>query len=341
MNNTKTNLENSHVGIPLHGERRRAFNKLNEAIYLQEIKFKKVSKCFCGESDFEQLSRFDRFGLPFGTQICRSCGLITQSIRLEEDSLPYFYDKIYWPLISGKKTNYQTNPESKKYIEFILANIEFSKKDLKVFEVGCGAGHKLSLLSETLNNKNYEVSSFGCDFSDEALLQANKLNIRTIKGGMEELKRFGKSDILILSHVFEHFSDLRKAMEDITSIVSEESFIYIEVPGVNDLKNKKEYSFDYQLYNVLAHTYNFSLKSLENVLSEGGFKLINGNEYIRSIFQLTNKTRPYLKDSKIYIESLKNLEEAKLKMKKLNKLKENYFYKYLKNLIKSLLGRSE
>ena len=44
-----------------------------KAIYLQEIKFKKVSKCFCG-SRFEQLSRFDRFGLPFGTQICRSCG---------------------------------------------------------------------------------------------------------------------------------------------------------------------------------------------------------------------------------------------------------------------------
>ena len=39
-------------------------------------------------------------------------------------------------------------------------------------------------------------------------------------------------------------------------------------------------------------------------------------------FQLTNQTRPYLKDSKIYIESLRNLEEAKLKMKKLNKLKE-------------------
>ena len=53
------------------------------------------------------------------------------------------------------------------------------------------------------------------------------MNIRTIKGGMEELKRFGKSDILIPSHVFEHFSDLRKAMEDITSLVSEESFIYI------------------------------------------------------------------------------------------------------------------
>lgn len=55
------------LGIPISGLRRKAFNDLNEQVYLGKIKIKRVKTCFCGAQSFEQLSRFDRLGLPFGT----------------------------------------------------------------------------------------------------------------------------------------------------------------------------------------------------------------------------------------------------------------------------------
>ena len=63
---------------------RKAFNELNEQVYLGNIEIERVTKCFCGSQSFEQLSRFDRYGLPFGTQICLDCGLISQSIKFAE-----------------------------------------------------------------------------------------------------------------------------------------------------------------------------------------------------------------------------------------------------------------
>ena len=82
-------------GMSMEGVQRRAFNLLNEMIYKGVMKVESVDTCFCGDRNFSLLSRYDRFGLPFGTQICKSCGLITQTLRIHPDSLPEFYENIY------------------------------------------------------------------------------------------------------------------------------------------------------------------------------------------------------------------------------------------------------
>ena len=51
----------------------------------------------------------------------------------------------------------------------------------------------------------------GCDYSDDALVIAASKGIRTLRGGMDELLQAGQADVLILSHVFEHFPDLDEA----------------------------------------------------------------------------------------------------------------------------------
>ena len=43
--------------------------------------------------------------------------------------------------------------------------------------------------------------------------------------------------------------------------------------------------YNYQDYNVLAHTYNFSLATLSSVFAKQNFQLIKGDEFIRSIFK--------------------------------------------------------
>ena len=95
MKDNKTHSFTNHVGMPLNVVRRRAVNEFNEMVYFEEIKLEIVNQCFCGSSNFELLSRYDRYGFPFGTQICRNCGLISQTINIAEESMEKFYDNSY------------------------------------------------------------------------------------------------------------------------------------------------------------------------------------------------------------------------------------------------------
>lgn len=270
-------------GIPMSGARRRAFNRLNELVYSGGYRLVAIDRCFCGGRDFKPLSRFDRFGLPFGTQICADCGLVTLDRMLSEADWGSFYNDIYWPLVAGSDSSaYETKQEDfSDFKSFIKPHLGGRMK--VVMEVGCGSGVRLELAGSLLEPGGVEL--IGCDYSEGALRLAKARGVETLRGGIEALKGGKKADLLILSHVFEHLPDMGGALKDISALTHQDSAVYVEVPGIVDLENKREYGFDYQDYCVLAHIHNFSLTTLSKVFRSAGFHLVQGNEYVRAVFR--------------------------------------------------------
>uniref|UniRef100_UPI0040486E5E class I SAM-dependent methyltransferase n=1 Tax=Polynucleobacter sp. TaxID=2029855 RepID=UPI0040486E5E len=332
-------MNNRHIfegcGIPLFGGRRKAFNDFNEMVFSGKIKIESVEFCFCGRSDFELLSRLDRFGLPFGTKICTSCGLVTQTRRISSESLPTFYEKIYWPLISGLD-EFLTLPKKGETLSYLLKHIRASDKEIRLFEVGCGSGMRISKLRDELVQESHKVIAIACDYSTQALYLAKQKDIRVIHGGMNELRVEGKADILILSHVFEHFPNLAEAIAQIENLIHDDTIIYIEVPGIEDLENKYEYLFDYQMYCVLAHTYNFSLTTLSNVMATRDFVLLEGDEYIRAVFKKGSTNEQRISGYKRIIDGL---NRAEIKRRATEKRRNQWIVKYLRGVAKALLNR--
>jgi len=336
----KNKFFTEHNGMPLNVVRRKAVNEFHELVYSGDIKVEKVTDCFCRNADFELLSRFDRYGLPFGTQICSKCGLISQTIRIEENSMPLFYDKIYWDLIWGGSDSATFSGQLSGRDDFIIMLqeiIDFDTNVLNIMEVGCGQGDPLIKLGNVLNT-HYQLKLIGCDFSSEAIAVARERGVDAVQGGMEVLLDKGIADILILSHVFEHFVDLRSSLEIIDKLTHENSIIYVEVPGVADLKNKSEYFYDYQDYSVLAHIHNFSLGSLTNVFAVRGYKLVKGTEYVRAIYRKRTKYKQEVSNNS-YNEIMIGLQEAKLKYLDYMKWTQNPVKKYVKGVAKALLGK--
>ena len=324
------------IGINLSKERRAAFNKFNQYVYHEKIMIDKVKVCFCGSKKLEGLSSFDRFGLPFGTQICLECGLITQTIRINPKSMELFYEEIYWPLVLGssKKINFLTKGKKDETQSYVLPYIDKTKSEIVIFEIGCGSGERISKLSKELIAMGKTVVYYGADYSADVLLEAKRKGINTVKGGFEELSKYGTADILILSHLFEHLPDLHAALKDINMLLHENSLIYIEVPGVKDLHQKKEYLYGYQLYNVLAHTYNFSLATLSNVMGVGGFSCVAGDEFCRSVFKRGTVNKKFKSD---YNETMKFLKLAEINNAKLLKQRAKFGKNYYKGILKKIL----
>ena len=115
------------------------------------------------------------------------------------------------------------------------------------------------------------------------------LDLRT--GHSSELLQEGKTyDLIILSHVFEHFLDLEQELDVIAKLLSEKGRLYIEVPGIKALESGA-YQCNILAYLQNAHVRHFTLWTLANVMGKYGYDLCTGNEVICSLFQYTGNKK--------------------------------------------------
>ena len=276
-----------------------------------KIKLEEVSKCQCGSSKLEQLTKIDRFGLPFGSLICQNCGLVLTSPRICNESLPYYYDKYYHSLNYGKEhlenqTVLFASGQGKKIFN-ILKDFLPKKKKLNVLEIGAGTGNVLNEFKLEAKKENITINELGTEYSNDCIEKCKSNGINVMFGNIQTVIDIGKKfDVIILSHIFEHFIDLNKELSDLKKLITKNSLLYIEVPGLLVNHKKYYYNFSFLGYLVHAHMYNFSLESLKNILTVNDFEAIFGNEEVEAVYRLGNKNNKSTINS--YIKNLNYLE---------------------------------
>jgi SAM-dependent methyltransferase len=264
---------------------------LSREIVDGKIETEEVKICQCGSRKLEQLTRIDRFGLPFGSLICQECGLVITSPRIKQKSLPYYYEKFYHPLNYGKESMQKQETlfakgQGNKIFNIIKKYLQ-KQKVLQVLEVGAGTGSVLKEFKEEAESNDCRVEETGTEYSYDCIDICKQNGINVIYGDIESVaNKKKKFDLVILSHVFEHFVDLKKELDNLKKLMSRDSLLYIEVPGILINHKKPGYNFSLLGYLIHAHMYNFTLNSLNNILSASGFKLLYGNEEVESVFIL-------------------------------------------------------
>jgi len=274
---------------------------------------------------FMILAKKDRYGLECTTVICKKCGLLITNPRMTQLSYNEFYDKEYRKLYSASEIS--TDNFFNEQYSHGLSICNFIKSHLKlddfnnkyIVEIGCGAGGILKAFrDEGANVQGFDLGKYYLNYGKE------KYNLLLNYGSIHD-SDFNKSpDIIIYSHVFEHILDLEKELLKIRQISNENTIIYIEVPGVLNIHNAYG---DFLLYLQNAHTYHFSLKSLNNLFSNYGFGLVKGDEYVMAIFK-QDKTRQdkIRQDTFLYYKHISYL------------IKLEYGYYMLKNKIKKIIN---
>lgn len=156
---------------------------------------------------------------------------------------------------------------------FIKQTIDLKNKD--ICEIGAFDGLLLSLFKKNNNNV------FGYELNDDARVYAKKKYDIDLKENFLESK--SKYDIIILSHVIEHFREPKEILIKIKSMLKENGFIYIEVPN-SPMPNECSYNMLMRYLNT-EHIVNFNMDNLIKFTESADLKIVRSeyNNYNISI----------------------------------------------------------
>jgi SAM-dependent methyltransferase len=252
-----------------------------------EYHLEDVALCQCGSADAERVSSADRFGLPVGVVMCLSCGLLRTTPRLAAADLPAFYRDDYHGLHMGierpdPETSLFSRGQGAQVYRYLRHRLEGSST--RIAEVGAGTGSVLREFADAARHDGLATELVGCEYATALVEAGRSVGTDIRQGGLEALHGIEPPDVLILSHVLEHFADPAVELEAIRRLVSPRSLVYVEVPGLLAIHRKPQYDYSFRAYVTLAHTYHFSRATLIQTLRRGGFKLLSGDELVRSAF---------------------------------------------------------
>ncbi len=237
--------------------------------------------CLCGGADEKLLSLVDRWGLPVFSMLCMDCGLIRLSPVHEDDVYETIYKNYYWPLCLASqdltRSRFERSVRRARPSTCGLAKW-IDLKGKRLLELGCSYGAGLHCLRET------GASLVGYDYDERFLdmgRQLTGLDLRS--GGLDSAIADGERyDVVVLRHVFEHFSDPVVQGSRLRSLLDSGGVLFVEVPGVlseDRWRPDPLLGFDY------FHPFHYSLMTLRMVMSLAGLSLIKGDERVYSLWR--------------------------------------------------------
>lgn len=314
--------------IDLSPERQQQLARFHE--FASRNLLKQKITCPCGHDNSYGISHVDRVGYPFSLSLCRSCGMVFATEYWTEDSVTIFYRDWYRKCYSG---NAEEDPaslfkgqssHSVGLYKTLAPFFEKAPKELRIADVGGGAGGYLVEFQKT------GAECTVADFNENFLAYGRERGLHTVSGGLNVLVDSGFTfDVVILSHIIEHFVDLNKGLESLSKIMKPGALVYVAVPGLDSLKmGRRDYDFLKDIQD--AHVYYFTSQTLAIAMARYGFVALMLDKEINAVFRYTGKRENHSEESS-YRYTAKSIKSAELKRLMLYPIKKR---------IKRMIGRN-
>ena len=262
-----------------------AVKEFNNKITQNAYKIEHVT-CLCNSKNSRNISNNDRYGLWNPVVICRDCGLIYANPRLTLESYNLFYSTDeYRRIYEAGEINYIERAKQRfnngygRHIFNEIDPIVKDKKDIRVMEFGCAAGWNLSHFT----NEGYHVT--GYDYSPSLIALGRSRGLNLFVGSFKEIT--GEYDVIILSHVIEHFTSLFQDIREIITHLKKGGIVYIEVPDMDKYGKG-------QLQN--AHVYYFTKRTLSYYITLLGLREVKSGTaqeiHMYGIYEIDRYAKP-------------------------------------------------
>lgn len=317
----------------LNHYQKQVVNEIADAIKNEKLQLFQ-NKCMCGNSHDDKdllITETDCWGIPIGQVLCSRCGLIRNKYIFSSESNVLFYENYYRRLYNSD-TNIDYNyfaGQKNRGASFVklLEDISIINSIDNVVEFGCGAGGVLLPFAE-LGKK-----VTGVDLNNGFMELGIKSGLNLIAGQFKDIVDDNSCDLVILSHVLEHFADPISQIAVIVSKIKLNKYLLVQIPGL--FSNPKP---NYPLSGFqVAHVFYFYKDWLSVLFKTFGLKVLYSDEVCTFICQKVCEDIPDVQY--VYDESLadypvkmltriiecKKKYEKELKQKKKNKIKEKLY----------------
>ena len=242
--------------------------------------------CLCGKDASYLISTVSRYGYEYHLVLCGSCGLIRAEKYWDKQSTIDFYTNWYRKLYSNNisedpDTLYRSQKEKSEKLHAFVKDFLNRKTDagkLTAVDVGGATGGILHCFSKIADR-------FLFDYNDRFLKYAKTRGIQAVTGGLSELKNAGiKADLVVLSHVLEHFTDAHGELANLEAALKPGDLVYIALPGLNSLKNGRR-SYDFLKDIHRPHVYYFSTETLNDFMRQHHFVCLKSDDELQALYE--------------------------------------------------------
>ncbi|HEY8207054.1 MAG TPA: class I SAM-dependent methyltransferase [Myxococcaceae bacterium] len=170
------------------------------------------------------------------------------------------------------------------FAEPICHMLRMKARGTRLLDLGFGRGYLLKLA------RAYGFEAYGVDSSSALAKQMEPefgRNVCTRRLGVDPIP-WGSFDVIILSHVAEHFADPASVLKDVRSKLAPGGILYVAVPDMDSLQFKI-FGKTWDVVSPLAHLQYFNEKSLTRLLTDCGFDSLERIQHPELPRELTPK----------------------------------------------------
>lgn len=194
---------------------------------------------------------------PLGIYECPSCSLIQ---IIESPPANLFYDNYIYT--STSSPDMRENFFDLK--EAIISEINFSKPEIKILDIGCNDGLFLSMFK---SEKQFRL--FGTDPSPVAKKAAgDKFVLHSEYFPGLATKAAAPYDLIVGTNSLAHIPNIGDCFAEIKEILSEDGILVIEVSDFNQMVEKGAWDYIYH-----EHLYYYTKASLTSILASCGLEV--------------------------------------------------------------------
>jgi len=219
---------------------------------------------------------------PFSVVRCRECGLTYVTPRLGDSSLlEQVYDEAYWSSNSASERGYTDyRADERLYLKTYRRRLSVLRRHFdgagRVLDVGCAAGYFLEVMrGEGWDVTGLEPSAAILPFAEERLGRENVKGGRLGEVDLEE----GSFDLITMWDVIEHIPDPVGAVREVGRLLAPGGKLLIETQNVSSTA-ARVLGRRWQHYKHAEHIYHFDPSTLERMLGEAGFEILENRPWL-------------------------------------------------------------
>jgi SAM-dependent methyltransferase len=229
----------------------------------------------CGGDRFRVMATEIREGPGLILQ-CETCGLVLQDISQTGSELKRYYNEDYQRTNSLREGETQSPREHFNdtigAIRPVFERIRpFLKKDMRVLEIGCGAGELLSLV------KPLVAEAVGIELNEDFVrFIRSELGITAYAADVNRMDLpVGSFDLVLCIMTLDHLPNPVETLMTMRRLLRKGGILYLEVPNWEEALNTSLPEPSRTRYNTFfwhrAHYFYFTKETLMSMLRKAGF----------------------------------------------------------------------